>query len=97
MAAASTSSLVDDDVLRLEGGISADQKDVSAPLLSCYDPYHETTYFVQYVGKAPTAENNAVLKAFYQYPFSAKLNYQDFSPHIQCSEFNVWQSPQTFK
>ena len=74
--------------------------DSSVPLLTQYDPYHETTFFVHHpLAKKPLSADevsNDVLIYGSSAP-SWKLNYQDFCPQVSGLESGVATCTETYQ
>ena len=74
--------------------------DSTVPLLTQYDPYHDTTFYVHHpLAKKPLSAdevNNDVLLYGSSAP-SWKLNYQDFSPQVSGLESGVPTCTETYQ
>ena len=72
----------------------------SVPLLSQYDPYHDTTFFLHHpLSKKPLSadEVNSYALLYGASVPSWKLNYQDFCPRVAGLEAGIPTCHQTFQ
>ena len=74
--------------------------DSSMPLLTQYDPYHETTFYVHHpLAKKPLSvdEVNSEVLLYGSSATSWKLNYQDFCPQVSGLESGVPACTETYQ